>query len=993
MRPVGDDSCLERLNAQQALCTETIPFVGREPELHQLTQSLTLVHSGEIPVVLLTGGAGVGKTRLLQEWIYRLREKHETSRFTEDVVVWSTGGQAQGNGVAFSTLLHMIRNAMDDRTSLERQQLANRFPYLNVLFPELGGSVPEALTDAGLERLRRFESLRSLVVYLVGNRPTVIWLDDVHFADSDTLEWLIYVFRHTQGPPIMFIGTCNPSPASQNPVFAELQGVLTKQKHALTLQLADLSKEETLTLLQTQFSGWIDESLHGFIYDGTLGNPLFVVEILRNYSSTEGFIFTNNRWRVRETHTNHIPESITSLIKKRIQGLSPHEQDIVIFLAASEDSLPWSILSNAISMDETALNAALTDLLAAGYVVEVEKDWDPKFRIGRPMLKKIAGEMLSEPMMRQIHKRLSYAWRPNVTKAAYHIRLAGSQADVREAVDLFYEAGRYYLSHRAFRNAAEYLEQAWILLQQYRQASSPEVYQDIAFLLGEVLTHTERSAEALQVLSGIYHTSRSAVLRIRLKRLLAWVASSRSLEDCMRHIEDGLKLWDGQSENEDVAWMLNEQVMNSHNLSDLPMAHQALDRFRAYIRKFPSDRYSLLLGIREAHTGMIDWTNAVWKSRHDNGLLERAIRSGDPELVYDVYCLGGYRALLNGDYASAIRYASDATALVRYHSMVIHEISIRLMGCCALFVAGRWRQAEEEANALQVLSTSYDSQIAILCILDFRAMLYTLQGRYGEAMECGEQAKQLTDTVFLNNSVIPSQHQRSVAEVLLALLGQLPMPAHAVSVTWANSHGLTIFLQFIEGVQHLEVNSLETTAAIIERMRRVAPPNEYSYFSSVADCLAGLTATIQGNQTQALQRLHKSVEGFKHLGLVFETAFVQLEYAKTVQSTHPEQAKEYAQEALRGFENLGAAPFVEDARKICVIQRPTDERIHTTLTPRELEIAQLVSMGLSNKEISEKLFISIRTVSTHLDRVFKKTNVHSRTGLVAKIQNIGDQKA
>jgi DNA-binding CsgD family transcriptional regulator len=119
----------------------------------------------------------------------------------------------------------------------------------------------------------------------------------------------------------------------------------------------------------------------------------------------------------------------------------------------------------------------------------------------------------------------------------------------------------------------------------------------------------------------------------------------------------------------------------------------------------------------------------------------------------------------------------------------------------------------------------------------------------------------------------------------------------------------------------------------------------------------------------------------------FERARLQLAYGAWLRrQRRPADSRPLLRAAIAAFEALGTVPWAQRARRELrasgeSLRRPDDARVD--LTPQELQIAQLAAKGLSNREIAGRLFLSPRTVSTHLYRIYPKVGISSRTELAA----------
>jgi DNA-binding NarL/FixJ family response regulator len=137
-----------------------------------------------------------------------------------------------------------------------------------------------------------------------------------------------------------------------------------------------------------------------------------------------------------------------------------------------------------------------------------------------------------------------------------------------------------------------------------------------------------------------------------------------------------------------------------------------------------------------------------------------------------------------------------------------------------------------------------------------------------------------------------------------------------------------------------------------------------------------------------------AADGFALLELPFEAAQARLELAEVLAPSEPETAARAAQESLAAFQHLGAARYVERARRLLqqLGQRPPaprGPRPAGPLSARELEVARLVADGLTAPQIAARLSLSPRTVTTHLDRIYTRLGIGSRAALVRYVTEAG----
>ncbi|MBX6353949.1 MAG: AAA family ATPase [Thermoflavifilum sp.] len=960
-----------------------LPFVGRQVEFSILHELWARACSGRMQAILITGEAGIGKSRFVEEFTRRVKEHNAGSR----VSVWLGKAQAIGRGLTFSSLFEVLRVAIEDLSPEQRRRFAEKYPYLSVFCPELGEPTAPYRAARGLERTWLFETLRRFVVDLTELQPAVLWIDDLPEADDDTLDWLEYLFRHTEHCRLFFIGTCRTqAPGAENSYYAVAESAWVQKRHIEHMVLGPLQASEADELITSSVGHNVDEEVRRYVRNHADGNPLFILEMLRMVAENVGFDRAGCLPDISQFFKSNVPRQIGAIIASRINGMPGLERTIMRFIAVSASALPWTILARVIvGVDEDSLAAALSNLVRADLLRETGSDYDVEYEFRHPLIKATVYQQLSRIEIRQTHKALAAGWRGDIARFAYHVRQAGSLIDAREAIPVLYDAGQYYMSLRAYQSACEYLERAWNMMKTPSISIAKEQMVNIQLALAEAYTYLDRKAEAIALLDALYLHEVDINLRIRIKRMLVWITSIQSPEESTRHIEEGLRYWDGITANEDVFWMMKQRVENTTNVGDITRAKKYVAELRDYMERFPDDRNSIALKCHEVVIHVVDWKTQPWKDLDRDRWLNRALELGDPEALYEVYCVFGYHALNVGDFLTTIRYASDCVKWMRRFGMVQHEISIRLMLLCGLFLAGRWREAVVEAQDVKNLAADHHATVAVLCVLDFLALLFAVQGHWESSRTCTKEAMQLAESVSPIHPVIQSGQTVTPAEAVMILVGQQPQPEQPMSVVWANTHGLPVFLTMLQGILHTRTGATEFVSRSVAELRRVVGARRPNYLEGVADLLGGLLAKTQGDTTRALELVKNAYSTFERLATPFEAAIAQLSWAYLARYRYPRQAVAEAERSRVKFEGLGAAPFAKFAQTLLAPLGVEPQSTPKELSAREWEIVQSVARGLSNKQIAETLMISPRTVSTHLEKIYKKLDVHSRTELISKL--------
>jgi tetratricopeptide (TPR) repeat protein len=287
---------------------------GREKELERLRELYEKAKAGDGQVLLLEGEAGIGKSRLVDEFVARLHVQGEDLHFLFGS--YPPGGAASGAG-AFSAAFHEHLGEEGAAPYLARTPLL--VPAFDAL---LRGDVP----PAGAPTLSRDAVGTCFVHALLGlaaERPTLLLVDDLHFAPEEARSLFSALAMASPGHRVLLIGSTRPGGSE------EWRAGLTRLPHVATMELSRLGPKDLVRLLADSLgSRHLAEDLAGRIAAKSDGNPFFTFEILRglrdgNFISRSA----DGTWTTtRVIDEIEIPSSVLDLVSARVSGLTEDER-------------------------------------------------------------------------------------------------------------------------------------------------------------------------------------------------------------------------------------------------------------------------------------------------------------------------------------------------------------------------------------------------------------------------------------------------------------------------------------------------------------------------------------------------------------------------------------------------------------------------------------------------------------------------------------------
>ncbi|MDO8672515.1 MAG: ATP-binding protein, partial [Dehalococcoidia bacterium] len=248
------------------------PFVGRDAELRRLTAALDLAAEGEGSTIFLTGQPGIGKTRLAREALVLAKELGFT--------VLEGHASPLGAGLAYAPILNAFGPLLYSLDSVRLEFLVGDLPNLGRLFDGLRLPSPvlplEGLGDPALEKTRLFEAVLRLLKRLIKEKPLVLFLDDVQWADPASLELLHFLAHGLADQPVLLLATYSDNALDTCRGLRALVVSLRRAGLAEEIDIPRLERDAVTALAQGILGGKAPGDLITLLDARACGTPLFV---------------------------------------------------------------------------------------------------------------------------------------------------------------------------------------------------------------------------------------------------------------------------------------------------------------------------------------------------------------------------------------------------------------------------------------------------------------------------------------------------------------------------------------------------------------------------------------------------------------------------------------------------------------------------------------------------------------------------------------------
>ena len=414
----GDEGAALEAEATDPTARYESKLVGRGAELERLTRRLERLRAGEGGAVLLAGEAGIGKSRLLTE-LARIAERQR-------IRVLKGRALLEG-GPAYHPWSQILTQALPGGSRAEALEgfLARH--------PELSGA-----REASLRRLlhlgasesedvsgpdRIWEATAAALQALSSERPLLVLLDDLHWADLSSLQLFRFAAAHARGQRWLLLGAYRPeeSEGESAPVtVGEVSRIMGREEDVETLRLGRLSPEDTAAMVENLLRREIAvPALEQRIYRETEGNPLFVLETARLIDETGG-----------RPEDFVIPPRVVDVVEHRLDRLSGSERDALEVAAVEGEFFHVAPIAAVLELPRIRALKLLQNLERNHRIV---RPAEQRFRFDHGKIREVILSRLGAALRREYHRvvatcLIEEANGASSAELAHHLGEAGDPA-------------------------------------------------------------------------------------------------------------------------------------------------------------------------------------------------------------------------------------------------------------------------------------------------------------------------------------------------------------------------------------------------------------------------------------------------------------------------------------------------------------------------------------------------------------------------------------
>ncbi|GGM06346.1 transcriptional regulator [Streptomyces fumigatiscleroticus] len=901
------------------------PFVGREAELGRLLRAAESASAD--PVVMLVGDVGMGKSALLR----RVMRRAEASGAR---VLRAEGSESESN-LAFSALHQLLRPLSAEVDELpDRQRAAIQDAFGTGPVTPRHASAPDPLL-VGVAVL-------SLLSALGDRQPVLVVLDDAQWFDRASLKALSFAARRLEGEPVTLLTAAR-----------EGDRLAGFDRHMPTLVLGPLDNAAANRLLDRQ-----PESPTGRtrtrILDQAGGNPLALVELARAATAQDAATGLPSAGPLPLT------DHLERIFAARLDGL-PADTTRALLLLAAMDSVdsPIAVSAGLPNVEDDAWLPAEQ----AGLVRRTGRD----LRFRHPLVRSAVYHAAPAAARREAHLVLAELLRDEPDRRAWHLatacpgRDAAVAAELERTADRARRRGGHAAAAKALQRAAELAPRRQDSARLLVEAASAAVFTgDLAWVEELAAAVRARTDDPSLLAAAAVQAGRLAVLTLRHTTVFSRLADAAERLALSRPAA-ALEL------------LADAAVVRFYSGEDTQRRriHDILD----VLQRLPEDASS---------AGLRTWVRAVSDPFGDrDALVSRLPRlAAEAEARPARLTTVGIMAWLLDETPLAVRVFDEAFDRWELHGTLPEGLSGAV--AWAYVERGRWGDAREACARTTAVGRAAGLDHAVACAAAVDATVLAYQGDATAARARAHEALALIDplesrsvSVYARRALATAAAAEGAYETAYDRL----RTAFTADGTPVHYHASFPALADLAAAA-VRCGRREDAAGIVERCARALADTASPRLRALISRARGLLADPEDAEPHFRAALAEAV--LEHWP--FERAQSLLDLAEWLRRRRRiAEARAPLTEALEIFRRLGARPWIERARAesraagLDVTDTAPDAL--AGLSPQQQQIIRLAARGLTNREIGEKLFLSPRTVSSHLYRSFPKLGVTARSQL------------
>jgi DNA-binding SARP family transcriptional activator len=670
-------------------------FVGRDAERRLLRAAFDRAQGGSCQLVLLEGEAGIGKTRLALTFASELEQQGGASLY---------GRCDSDAAIPYQPFVEALRRHLTvDAVGPLRQAIPAHVEELALVLPELqqaGLGAPTRRGPVETERLRLFDAVSMVLCAISQDRPALLILDDLHWADTPTLLMLRQVTRLARSASLLLIGTFRSDERGEQ--LRDMIADLRREQFFDSIALRGLDEADAERLISQLDAAPPARAVTHALWEESKGNPFFLEEILRHRTHAEPAPDG------APDPTASVPDAVKDVIRRRLARLSPDVQGVLEIAAVIGSEFSAEVLEAVCDeVSENALYRSLDEAVEAHLVQEGTVTYG-RFEFEHALTRQTLLDELTRTRLARLHLRVGEELEAlghceegsKLADLAHHFREAPPAQGHAKALDYGGRAARHALEVFAYEEAVRQCELALSILRPGEDGER----EALLILLGDIRMRAGEtaSARATFVQAAGIARSRGSAAGLALAALGACgphIVSGRADPELVRLLEEALELLGDQDE-----------TLRSRLLARLAIELSFSAGHVAEREAYSSEAVALARSVSDANALSAALHARHWSDWQPDNLSERLMIA--TELLQLARATGDRRIEMEGH---------------RWRMMDLLEM-------------GQIEDVDEELHAYAQLAAERRRPAELWYVHLYTAMRFLLAGRYEEAREESQAA-------------------------------------------------------------------------------------------------------------------------------------------------------------------------------------------------------------------------------------------------------------
>ena len=458
-RVVGDSA--RRLSCDSAAESET-DFIGRRRELNEMLNALERTAAGRTHLFLLAGEAGIGKTRLAEEFASRAEEAGAR-------VMMGRCKEAEGTP-PFWPWVQAIRSYCLQSSDEDVRSLASKGPEVARILPELRDRFPDlpdpaSSLDPTQARFQLFDGVTRFVRRISEEKRTVLIFDDLHRSDRPSLLLLEFLLSQIKDVPLLVVVTYREVGAALSEIHGYALASLAREGSTAPVCLGGLTVSEVADFVETRTGTAPSSAGARLIHETTGGNPFFLIQLLPLLKSGG---------EVSGEVAALLPQTARDAITQQVEGLPGGARRLLTVCAAIGREFGVATLAHASGIAEPELGDFLDTACRAG-IISRRRGNPPTYRFGHILVRDVLYEELESGQRATLHRKIGEALEdlfrsnlePHLTTIAHHYVEAVTAGCEEKAIEFCDLAGKSASTRLAYEEAAAHYATALSLVDAY----------------------------------------------------------------------------------------------------------------------------------------------------------------------------------------------------------------------------------------------------------------------------------------------------------------------------------------------------------------------------------------------------------------------------------------------------------------------------------------------------------------------------------------------